>query len=255
MNKNSIILSLVFFLIFSFSSTLNAAEEVIVGAYEFPPFYLIKSKSGITVDLVKLFNQNQKKYHFKIITFPPKRRYAYFKNKKYDVIFFESMPWGWKGKGIQPSKVYLKGGEVYVALRKKGRTQSYFINFENKRMIGLLGYHYGFADFNADQKFLTKKFDMALTKNHVTSMKMLLLDRGDIAVFTKSWLSGYLKENPGIKSKVIISKTLDQTYNHTILARVGGTPSIKEIDQILNKLERTGKLEKLWKKWGLESLI
>jgi len=126
MNKNSFILFLVFFLILSFSSTLNAAEEVIVGAYEFPPFYIIKSKSGITVDLVKLFNQNQKKYHFKIITFPPKRRYAYFKNKKYDVIFFESMPWGWKGKGIQPSKVYLKGGRGLRNLEGKGKNPKLF---------------------------------------------------------------------------------------------------------------------------------
>ncbi len=161
------------------------------------------------------------------------------------------MPWGWKEKGIQPSKVYLKGGEVYVALRKKGRTQSYFKNFENKRMIGMLGYHYGFAGFNSDQMFLKKKFDMGLTKSHDSSMKMLLLDRGDIAVFTKSWLSGYLKNNPETKRKVIISKKLDQTYKHTILARFGGTPSIKEINQILNILERTGKLKKLWNKWGL----
>jgi hypothetical protein len=36
-------------------------------------------------------------------------------------------------------------------------------DFNNNNMIGILGFHYGFANFNSGEDYLIKEFNMMLT--------------------------------------------------------------------------------------------
>ena len=54
------------------------------------------------------------------------------------------------------------------------------------------------------------------------------------------------------KSKLLISKKLDQEYQHAVLVRPNIRPSVDEINSMLENLYRSGILEKLWKKYGIE---
>ena len=153
---------------------------------------------------------------------------------------------------MEVSKVYQKGGEVYVALKKIGRDESYFTDFSTKRMIGISGFHYSFAGFNYEEDYLVKNFNMLLTPDNGRNMKLLLSDRGDIAVVTQTYLQRFLLENPDVSSSLLISKKLDQKYNHTVLLRPGISPSVDEMNEMLHKLKTSGEMNILFKKYGLE---
>ena len=204
----------------------------------------------MTVDLVAALNAYQKKYRFNTILIPPKRRYQSYLDGHYDVIFYESKTWGWQDIDIEASNVYQKGGEVYLALKKSGRGQDYFDDLNGKKMIGILGFHYGFADFNSDEEFLTTNYNMLLTPDNERNIHLLLKQRGDIAIVTKAYLSRYLLEYPDVSERLLISKKMDQEYNHTILLRPEILPSKKEMNSLLMNFKKSGEMDKLLLKYG-----
>jgi polar amino acid transport system substrate-binding protein len=243
-----------------FTSSCFAAEPIAVsvGMYDFAPF--VESKGllgevGMTLDLVAALNKSQQKYHFNTQLIPPKRRYQSFNDGHYDMIFYESKSWGWQGINVDVSDVYQQGGEVYIALKKQGRDQKYFADYNNKNMIGIYGFHYGFANFNSDEDYLIKEFNMMLTPDNDRNIKLLLKERGDVAVVTKAYLQRFLLVNPSVKPRLLISDNLDQVYNHTVLLRPGILPNIDEINAMLNDLQKTGEMKKLFEKYGINQPI
>jgi polar amino acid transport system substrate-binding protein len=243
-----------------FTSSCFAAEPIAVsvGMYDFAPF--VESKGllgevGMTLDLVAALNKSQQKYHFNTQLIPPKRRYQSFNDGHYDMIFYESKSWGWQDINVDVSDVYQLGGEVYIALKKQGRNQKYFSDFNNKNMIGIYGFHYGFANFNSDEDYLIKEFNMMLTPDNDRNIKLLLKERGDVAVVTKAYLQRFLLVNPSVKPRLLISDNLDQVYNHTVLLRPGILPNIDEINAMLNDLQKTGEMKKLFEKYGINQPI
>ena len=227
---------------------------VTVGMYPFAPFVEQSASgdlSGMTLDLVTALNTHQTKYHFETILIPPKRRYQSYKRGDYDVIFYENKAWGWQRFDMDVSKVYQKGGEVYVALNNSGRSQEYFSQFDNKRMMGILGFHYGFAGFNSDEKFLRNKYNMSLSNDNNKNLTKLLKQRGDVVVVTKAYLQRYLKNHPSVKKRLLISDKLDQEYNHTVLLRPESKLSIAEVNQMLDGLFVSGEMQRIFGKYGI----
>ena len=93
---------------------------------------------------------------------------------------------------------------------------------------------------------------MLLTVDNERNIKLLLKERGDIAVVTKAYLQRYLLEYPYIRERLLISEELDQEYNHTVLLRPGASPSIDEMNAMLDNLIKTGAMQKLRAKYGLD---
>jgi len=247
-----------FFLVLSviLSNAAFSADpiKVAVGMYPFAPFVEHKGSSGnvgMTIDLIAALNKIQKQYQFESILIPPKRRYQSYKDGHYDVIFYETRTWGWHDIDIEVSRIYQTGGEVYVALKQPGRGQEYFEKFDDKKMMGILGFHYGFADFNANEEYLIKNYRMLLSKDNDKNLSMLLKGRGDVVVVTKAYLHRYFLNYPDAQDQLLISDKLDQEYNHTVLVRPGIKPSVVEINHMLEILEESGALRELLKKYGI----
>lgn len=241
-------------LAFASSAFSQPPITVTVGMYPFAPFVEQSDSgdlSGMTLDLVAALNTSQQKYHFETILIPPKRRYQSYERKDYDIIFYENKAWGWQKFNIDVSKVYQRGGEVYVALNHSGRGQEYFSHFDNKRMMGILGYHYGFADFNSDEKFLRNKYNMSLSNDNDKNLSKLLKQRGDVVIVTKAYLQRYLKNYPGVKQHLLISDKLDQEYNHTVLLRPNSKVSIEEVNQMIDGLFSSGEMQRIFEKYGI----
>lgn len=224
------------------------AKTVLIGLYHFPPFIEAKGSEvkGLAVELIKIMNKQQTEYYFKGIRTLPNTRIDTFDKGRYDLSMFENIKWGWKGHGVDLSDVFLTGGEVYLSLKKQGRDQSFFNDFTNKKMVGIKGYHYAFANYNADVDYLSTTFNMSLTSSNLRSI-MALDGAGDIAVVSKAFLLKYLHDNPEKSNKYLISDHYDQAYQHRIVVRQGIRPSVEEINLILKALIENGEFEKLLK--------
>jgi polar amino acid transport system substrate-binding protein len=237
------------------SASAFAAEIVKVGVYDFPPYAFISDKTtGITVQMLAAMNKLQQKYEFIAVPTTARRRYSDFEKEKFDMLIFESKNWGWEKYPIDVSQAFVTGAEVYVAQAKPGRGQDFFSDFKNKAMIGVLGYHYQFAGFNAEQKYLENNFNLLQTDSQKKSLELILNDRGDIAVLSKEYLNYHFSQSPEDKSKLLISKKFDQIYQHTILVRKNSSPSISYINLLLEQIRQKGTLKPLWEKYGLEAI-
>ncbi|MCP4106553.1 MAG: transporter substrate-binding domain-containing protein [Desulfobacteraceae bacterium] len=226
------------------------AETVKVGGYVFPPF-LEEADSqyvGMTIDLIDEMNSFQKKYKFQFVS---TSRFLNFDERKFDLIMFEDKAWGWEGRDIAASKVFLKGGEVYITKAEFSKDQSYFDNFKNKSVAAILGYHYGFANFNSDEKFLKDNFNIQLSSAHEGNIRKVLMGRADISVVTLSYLNRLFKLNPDIRKALLVSEKFDQRYNHTILLRKNSKIDVKEVEALLTKMKEAGVLSRIWKKYGI----
>lgn len=229
----------------------GAAEPVRVGAYPFLPF--VDKSSGLTFELVQAMNAFQKDYQFEVVSTSANRRYQDMASGTFSVMLFENIKWGWEAEPVEASKVFLRGdGEVYVARSAPGRGQEYFQTLDDKQILGVLGYHYGFANFEADQVLLRKKFQITFSPDNEVSLRNLLIGHGDVAVLTKSYLSGYLLKHPEDKDKLLVSERMDQAYAHMALVKKGAKPTAQDIDALLGRMEAAGVLKKLWTRYGLE---
>ncbi|UZE96092.1 substrate-binding periplasmic protein [Alkalimarinus alittae] len=236
------------------------AETVItVGGYEFPPFVssgdIQQPNHGITIDLIEHLNQVQSEYTFKYFPTSSKRRYMDFSVGRYDLIMFENSGWGWAEQPVEASNVFMHGAEVYIAYNRPERDQQFFDDIASKRIVGMLGYHYGFANFNSDEDYLSEHFNVLLSTDHLRNIRLILTDRpelAEIAVVTQSFLNDYLAQNPKDREKLLISNKLDQEYLHRMLVRKGAAISVGGLNHLIDSLQTEGIIAKLEKKYGIK---
>jgi len=233
--------------IFFYSNNL-IAEVIKVGGYHFPPFVELdrdNKASGITKQLIHEMNQIQDKYTFVFFLTSPTRRYFDFDQKKFDLIMFEDIRWGWQNKDIAASKVFFKGGEVYITKADPKKDQSYFDHFQDKSIAIIKGYHYRFANFNSDETYLKDHFRVQFSSHHKGNILKVLFGRADISVVTLVYLKHFLFHHPEKKKRLLISEKFDQKYNHTILVRKKASITMKEINTLLTQMDHAGIISRI----------
>jgi ABC-type amino acid transport substrate-binding protein len=229
-------------------STAFAAQPVRVGVYDFPP-YVVKPESpqpvGLVPELLAALNQAQSEYRFSLVPTSVTRRYRDLQSSRFDMILFESPQWGWQDTEHEALDLHIEDAEVYVARAEPGRGQDYFEQTSGKRLALYTGYHYGFADFNSDQQYLREELGAVLTYSHDSNLTMLLRDRADIAVITRSYLEIYQDRNPELRSQLLVSERVDQVYRHQALFRPQAPLSAQQFAALLQELSRRGTLGEL----------
>src|SRR5690554_1318651 len=131
----------------------EARERVYVGAYDFPPYLDVEDGmpvGGIVVTLIERMNALQRDYEFELYFTSPARRFVDLEAGHFSVMLFENPEWGWDTNVVSavPLPEMFDDREIYIARAAPDRDQTYFDDFTERRMAGILSYHYAFADFN-----------------------------------------------------------------------------------------------------------
>ena len=233
---------------------LLAAQLIKVGAYHFPP-YVSKPEAeqaqGLLPDLLSALNAEQGEYQFVLVPTSVTRRFRDLQSARYDLIMFESPSWGWQNTPHETFDLQVQDAEVYVAKAVAGRGQDYFAQFSGKRMALYSGYHYGFAQFNADPEYLTKQFNAVLTYSHDSNLLMVLRERADLTVVTRSYLHHYLLRYPEQRPQMLVSERVDQVYRHQALLRPHAPISAQALRSLLQRLREGGQLSALYRQYDL----
>lgn len=221
-----------------------AKEVILVGVYHFPPYLEVKGSeySGISKTIVTILNDIQDNFEFKLFITTPNRRYQDFKHKKFQMMLFEDIAWGWKDKKLDrllnQSSIIMKGGEVFITVNDGKRDQHYFKNLKGKSIMGILGYHYKFADFISDPPSLKLNYNMTVVSNQENIINAVISKRFEVGIITKEYLIQYLRQYPERSKNILISNFYDQTYRHRLLFRKdikNITP--KYVESLIKKLK------------------
>lgn len=221
---------------FAEANTASARKTLLVGAYGFAPYYDLEKGRGIVTEVVGQLNSIQSDFQFKVVEIPSNRRYQSFTDGKVDMIFFEDPRWDWKDIPHYTVPVGTQDAEVYIALKKKAKDQSYFNSLSGKRIAGILGYHYGFAKFNADEKYLKSNFEISLVSHNLASVRLVLHERADVAVVPLSFIRRYLRENPDKNAEVLVSEKVDQNYDLRLIVNPKTSIPRERLENLMSQL-------------------
>ena len=244
------------FLLFLFLLQINSAwaqKVVRVAGYTFPPFVNQNGAEGLTLDLLAFLNKQQSEFVFKFSNIPPKRRYWALDSATADMILFEMPEWGWKDYSglIEESRVLFKGGEVYITHAVPGRDQNFFKDIESKSLAGVSGYHYGFAGFAEDRKWLEEHFSILLVENPQHVITLVLKDRAEVGVVTESFLSLFKNWNPEDYKQLLVSEKKDQEYRLKAFVRKEAPISVPEFEALWNDMIQSDDVKRYLRKKGV----
>lgn len=236
------------------SNSVSAAQKIQVAAVHFPP-YVIKPETGLSqgllVELVEALNQIQSDYQFVLRATSLNRRFNDLQQGRIDLAIFENPDWQWQGIAGTRIDMGLEDAEIFVARALPGRSQDYFDSLTGKRMALFNGYHYGFAGFNNDPLWLAENFRAKVTYSHQSNLNMVLRGRVDVAPITRSWLGAYLRDNPELRSQLLISDWVDQVYRHYVILRPQAPISAERFRELMQQLRENGQLEQIFAPYGI----
>lgn len=248
---------LILLLALSIALPASARTLVRVGAYHFPP-YMNKpnsdTASGLVPDLLALLNQVQRDYHFEWVPTAPSRRYSDFQKRRFDLILFESPKWGWQDTPLHAIDLQVEDADLYVARAEPGRDEAYFGELRGKRLALYNGYHYGFADYQADQANLTANYNARLTYSHDSNLQMLLRARADIALVTRSYLELYCERYPERSTAFLVSSRVDQLYRHYAMLHIQAPIPSQRFAALMQQVRSSGQLQPLLKRYHVAAL-
>ena len=233
-------------------------ESVRVGAYDFPPIATVDAHQrahGLLGDLLGELESTHEHFVFRIVHTSPKRRHLDFQNGLYDVMFFEHPSWSWDTDAIDVSRPLLRDDEVYVALAKPGRDQSFFDDVSQHRIVAIAGYHYGFAGLETDSEELTQRFNIELSHSHDRNLDLIKADRpsvAEVAVVSRSFLNRYFDQFPDERERFLVSERVDQSYELHVVSRRQGPISIQQIESLLQPLIESGRYQSMVREHGLQ---
>lgn len=227
----------------------GAAQVVRIGAAHFPPYTIRPERgedTGLLPQMVSALNAMQSDYRFEMVPTSIPRRFRDFQQARFDMAIFENPAWGWKDIPHEDVDMGLEDAEIFVTHRLPGRTQNYFDDLHGKRLALFSGYHYAFAHFNADPKLLAENYNATLTYSHDSNLLMVLRDRADIALVTRSYLSTFMASNPDDAEQFLVSDRVDQVYRHFALLRPNAPISAEQFGELLQQLRENGQMFKIF---------
>ncbi|NWC95981.1 MULTISPECIES: ABC transporter substrate-binding protein [unclassified Pseudomonas] len=233
----------------------SAAQLVRIGAAHFPPYTVRPEQgadTGLLPQLVEALNALQTDYQFVLVPTSIPRRFRDFEQGRVDMAIFENPKWGWQDIPHVDVDMGLEDAEIFVAQREPGRDQSYFADLAGKRLAVFSGYHYAFAHFNPDPKYLAEHFNATLTYSHDSNLLMVARGRADIALVTRSYLSDFLARNADTAGQFLVSERIDQVYHHYALLRPKAPITGPVFAGLLKQLRDNGLLLKIFEPYRID---
>ncbi len=233
----------------------SAAQLVRIGAAHFPPYTVRPEQgadTGLLPQLVEALNASQTDYQFVLVPTSIPRRFRDFEQGRIDMAIFENPDWGWQKIPHTSVDMGLEDAEIFVAERKPGRGQDYFADLSGKRLAVFSGYHYAFAHFNPDPKYMAEHFNATLTYSHDSNLLMVVRGRADIALVTRSYLSDFMVRNADMAGEFLVSERIDQLYHHYALLRPKAPITREAFSALLTRLRDNGQMLKIFEPYRID---
>ncbi|WP_297021316.1 ABC transporter substrate-binding protein [Thalassospira sp.] len=231
-------------------STAQGQERVPVkvGAYEYGVVYFFDDgrPSGMVPSLIRLLNDSQDEYAFELVETSSRRRYRSVTNGEVDLVLLESSKWEWEELDVLFSDPIVQEQDLYLTLAGRGDADMRFSDVTSYPMLCVLGFHYGFAGFNADPEYMRSNFDVLLRYNEKEVLDGLLAGEAPIGVVSAGFLALEFGTNPDVRDRVTIASQPDATYDLVSVLSDNSAISLERFNQLIAELHEDGEVERLW---------
>ncbi len=224
--------------VFIFSCSIFSREVIKVGAYEFKPYYIANDSKDIIRETIRLLNQIQNQYEFKLVPLPAKRRYEAIANNTVDLFFYEDLNWGWKDKKIHFHALPLNDGELFFSRSTTDKSIPDFTKLSGKSIAVMMGYHYKFTKF---QSFEGVKFPFQLitAKDAEQVIGITINGRAHYGVLAHSYLKYSVKTKKHYKNTLTLSTFYDHRYQLGIIQGTKSKISLQQVELLKDLLVKT----------------
>ena len=208
--------------------------------------------SGLSRDIINELNTMQSEYHFTHEIIPTKRLEDLGKSGRIHIVSFQNILWGWQGMDIGKSMNLMTSKDVFIALAEEGRTEDYFNTFDSRSKIGVMGFHYKFIEDGLSQEEQLKRHSLISVRSEKAVVDMVLSKRGEIGIVSTLTLQYLMKTSPATHARLLISKKFDTAYDRYYIIMNKSPIRSEQLDALLLKMKESGRLKKLFDKYGLE---
>lgn len=226
----------------------NEPVQVKVGAYEYSDifFYDNDQPNGVVPKLIKLLNDFQENYEFRLAETSSRRRYEGLMNGDFDLVLFDSPKWEWHELDVQFSDTLLVESDLYVALASGEDPEALFSDVLSYPILCVLGFHYSFADFNADPAFLEANYDVLLRYNEEDVFDGLLAGEAPVGVISAGFLTTKLNQQPELSEKLVFAVMPHARYDLVSVLSSNSAITLEQFNQLIAKVKDSGVADHLW---------
>lgn len=229
------------------SATENKREQINVAIeLTHPPFVIdMATQTGLTYDMLKLFNSFQSRYKFVPIQVPTRRLRERAASLNIDMIALIDVDWGWRERGAIGSLSLTDGMDVFIA-RKAPTTQT-----GQPDLAAVVDFYYQFAEFSLEK--LSAMPNVQLVSDESTVVEFVLrgrVRRGVVGLSTFNWLS---LNQPEIHNVIKVLPSVDHHYSRQLVVLPNASIDIQDLNNLLLALEDRSLLKKLFATYGLQA--
>ncbi len=252
------VIRLVVPLLIAFFTGISVSAEPVtvkVGEYNFEPF--VEGDLGITPAFLTILNGYQNQYRFEFVRVPARRRYGMLQSRQIDAVFFEMPVWGWESlsDSIEVTPPLLRGEELYVTQADNPLGDAVFALTPERQVALAQGYHYAFADFDANPSAIGQLVDPQFLSRQKHILDYVRQGRVDVGLMSNIFLRWEIKRQPELASELRVAPKIDHEYRLPIILRAGGPISSEEMTSLLSRMLDDGTLKSFFGSFGLVDLV
>jgi hypothetical protein len=135
---------------------------------------------------------------------------------------------------------------LYLALSDRKDLDQLFSDVTSNPMLCVLGFHYGFADFNADPAYLRDNFDVLLRYNEKEVLDGLVQGEAPIGIVSAGFLARQIVTDPSLRDRVVRADKPDAVYDLVSVLSNSAPIKLDAFNQLIDALHATGEVERLW---------
>ena len=234
-----------------FGTTPAKAQDPVtikVGVYEYGVVYYFEDgkQHGIAPILINLLNDLQDDYRFQLAETSSRRRYRALSSGEIDLVLLESSQWEWQELDVSFSDRIVTERDVYLTSSSRLDAQSLFADVTAHRILCVLGFHYGFAEFNANPQYLRDNFDVLLRYNEKDVLNGVLTDEAPIGIVSAGFLGRQFVADSRMRDRVVIADEPDGVYDLVSVLSNKSAISLERLNQLIAQLRENGEVDRLW---------
>ena len=231
----------------SAANTVNPVR-VNVGAYEYGVVYFFEDGKprGMVPKLIKLLNDIQADYHFHLVETSSRRRFQDLEEGKIDLVMFENPLWGWQDFDVNYSDKIITTEDLYIRRHDAPPRRKPFENIYLSSIICVLGFHYGFADFNADPEHLAELFDIHLAYNETEVLNGVVRGDAEIGIISTGFLARKFVEDPSLREKIEVGRDPDAIHDLVSVISPQSPISVTALNRLMEQLILEGDVHRIW---------